>query len=191
MPLIRKQRQAVELDPNSSSQHWVLGLYLAESGDVAAAADEFRAAVDLDAGDALPHLWLAHAETALGNDAIALRELRAAEQLGETETSMGLAILAYAYARIAHPDDAKRLFDRFVTRHPDPRQNAGSWALAYLAGGQHERARETLETVVDKIANEEPDAGYLAIELIRWNVSADPVLDRPPFAELRTQLHGH
>lgn len=191
VPLIRAQRRAVELNPNSGLAHWALGVLYAWSGNAAAAADEFRAAIDLVASSPVFRVSLAHAETALGNDEIALRELRAAEELGFIETTLSLAVLAYAYAQIDHADEAKRLFDLLGDREPDPRQYAGTWALAHLAVGDYERARESLEIVVGKIADEEPDAGYLALKLIRWNVSASPVLDRPPFSELRTQLRGH
>ena len=189
---IRRQRQVVRLSPNSGPQHWILGLNHAYAGNAAAAANAFRAAINLDAGRSLWHLWLAHAEGALGNDETALTELRVAEELpGVYQSTLTLANLAYAYGQIDRADDAKRLFDMFADRNPDQRHHAGNWALAHLAVRDYESTRESLETVVHKIGNEEPDAGHIALRLIRWNVYSDPVLDQPPFSELRTQIRGH
>ena len=79
----------------------------------------------------------------------------------------------------------------FAARGGDRRHQAGNWALAYLAVGDAEAAREALEVVIDKIAKEEPDAGYLNLRLIKANIYADPVLDAPEFVALRKQLQGH
>ena len=73
---------------------------------------------------------------------------------------------------------------------PDRRFEAGNWALAHLAVGDEHRARESLETVLEKIALEEPDGGMLTLRLIRFNIYSDPVLERPPFLDLRAQLRG-
>jgi hypothetical protein len=77
-----------------------------------------------------------------------------------------------------------------AARAPDRRHQAGNWALAHLAVGDVKAARAALETVVEKIANQEPDAGYLTLRLIRANIYSDPVLDEPGFAVLREQLRG-
>ena len=61
---------------------------------------------------------------------------------------------------------------------------------AYLAVGDQDSARAALETVIEKIAREEPDGGFLALRLIRFNVYSDPVLEQHPFRELRAQLRG-
>ena len=121
----------------------------------------------------------------------ALRELRRAEQSPVVyNSSISITNLAYAYAQNGSTADARRLYDLLATRATDRRQHAGHWALAHLAVGDVAAARAALETVVEKIANEEPDAGYLTLRLIRANIYGDPVLDEPSFAALREQLRG-
>jgi pentatricopeptide repeat protein len=128
----------------------------------------------------------------LGRHDDAVRGLRRAEQLPIVyQSSISVVNLAYGYAQNGRPDDARRLFDMFATRGGDRRHQAGHWALAHLAVGDVEAAREALEVVIDKIAKEEPDAGYLTLRLIKANMYADPVLDEPGFVALRKQLQGH
>jgi len=188
---IREQRRVIALNPNDSSQHWILGVLHAYSGDARAAASATRKAIDLEPGYGLWHVWLAHTEGMAGNTAAALVELKRAEELPLVHDSpLSIAMQAYAYARNGRPDDAARLVKLLETRAPDRRFEAGNWALAHLAVGDVERARQGLETVVDKIAHEEPDSGFYALRLIRLNLYSDPVLNQQPFADLRAQLRG-
>lgn len=189
---IRLQRETIALDPLVGIEHWVLGLYHAYSRNAADAAAAFREAVALEPDVVVNHLWLAHAEGMLGNREEAVAGLRRAEQLPTAQaSSITIANLAYAYARNGLHDDARRLLSVLATKAPDRRHHAGNWALAYLAVGDFEAARDSLEQVLAKIANEEPDAGYLALRLIRANIYSDPVLDEAPFAALRRQLKGN
>ena len=188
---IREQREIVALNPGVAGEQWVLGLYHAYERDADAAAAAFREAVSLAPSNPLYHTWLAHAESMLGRRAEALRELRRAEQLPIAyNASISLTNLAYAYAQNGSAEDARRLVDLLATRATDRRHHAGHWALAHLAVGDLEAARRSLEVVIDKIAKQEPDAGYLTLRLIRANIYSDPVLDEPGFAALREQLRG-
>ncbi len=188
---IREQREIVALNPRVAQEHWVLGLFHAYEHDAEAAAEAFREAISLTPDDPVFHVWLAHAESMLGQSDEAVRELRRAEQLPIAyRSSITIVNLAYAYSQNERPEDARRLFEIFAARSPDRRHQAGHWALAHLAVGNDEAARQALEVVIDKIAKEEPDAGYTTLRLIRTNIYADPVLDQPEFAQLRAQLRG-
>jgi TolB-like protein/DNA-binding winged helix-turn-helix (wHTH) protein/Tfp pilus assembly protein PilF len=189
---IREQREIVALNPRVAQEHWVLGLFHAYEHDAEAAAEAFREAISLTPDDPVFHVWLAHAESMLGQSDEAVRELRRAEQLPIAyRSSITIVNLAYAYSQNERPEDASRLFEIFAARSPDRRHQAGHWALAHLAVGNDEAARQALEVVIDKIAKEEPDAGYTTLRLIRTNLYADPVLDQHDFVLLRDRLRGH
>jgi TolB-like protein/DNA-binding winged helix-turn-helix (wHTH) protein/Tfp pilus assembly protein PilF len=188
---LREQRSIVALNPLVASEHWVLGLYHAYSRDAVAARDAFREAVSLEPDAPVLRVWLAHAENILGRHEQALAELRRAEQLPRVrDTALSIANHAYAYAQNGRPDDARRLFDLLAARAGDRRHQAGNWALAYLAVGDFAAARGALETVTDKIAKHEPDAGYLSLRLIQANIYSDPALEQPEFVALRERLRG-
>jgi TolB-like protein/DNA-binding winged helix-turn-helix (wHTH) protein/Tfp pilus assembly protein PilF len=188
---IREQRTIVGLHPLVAQEHWVLGLAHAYSGDAAAASASFRIAVSLEPDGPLFRLWLGHALGMLGRRDEALAEFRRAEQLPRVhDTGISIANLAYAYGQNGSPQDARRLVDLLASKAPDRRHQAGNWALAHLAVGDLPAARAALETVIEKIANEEPDAGHLSLRLIRANIYADPVLEQPEVAALRARLRG-
>jgi TolB-like protein/DNA-binding winged helix-turn-helix (wHTH) protein/Tfp pilus assembly protein PilF len=188
---IREQREIAALNPRVAGEQWVLGLYHAYERDAVSAALAFQRAVSLAPDGLVFHVWLAHAEGMQGRRDEALRELRRAEQLPVAYgSSISIANLAYAYAQNGSAEDARRVFSMLANRAADRRHQAGNWALAYLAVGDVAEARSALETVIEKIANQEPDAGYLSLRLIRANIYADPVLDEPTFATLRAQLRG-
>ena len=184
---IREQLEIVPLNPLVGPEHWALGLYLAYQRDAASAAE----AVSLAPDDPVFHVWLAHAEGMMGRHEEALLELRRAEQLPVAHaSSVTIANLAYAYAQNESSADARRLVDMLAARALDRRHQAGHGALAYLAIGNVDAAARALQTVIEKIANEEPDAGYLTLRLITTNIYSDPVLDQPEFVALRAQLRG-
>jgi Flp pilus assembly protein TadD len=147
--------------------------------------------VSLEPDSPVFHIWLGHTHGVLGRRDEALAAFRRAEQLPRVhDTGLSIANLAYAYAQNGSPDEARRLFKMLATKVPDRHHQAGNWALAYLAGGDLHAARGALETVIAKIANEEPDAGHLTLRLIRTNIYSDPVLEQPEFVALRAQLRG-
>jgi TolB-like protein/DNA-binding winged helix-turn-helix (wHTH) protein len=188
---LREQRAIVTLNPLVAFEHWVLGLGHAYSGDAVAASVEFREAVSLEPDRPIFRIWLGHTHGILGRRDEALAELRRAEQLPRVhDTGLTIANLAYAYAQNGSPGDARRLFDVLATKAPDRRHQAGNWALAYLAVGDFDAARVALETVIEKIAKQEPDAGHLTLRLIRTNIYSDAVLEQPEFVALRAQLRG-
>jgi len=188
---IRSQREVVALNPLEAEEHWILGLFHAYSGNSEAAADAFRAAVDLSPDNPVHHLWLAHAEGMRRNTERALEALHRAEKLPVAhDSSITIANLAYAYSQNGAAEDARRLVELLAERVPDRHHQAGNWVLAYLAIGDRAQARESLETVIAKITDQVPDAGFLTLRLIRANIYSDPVLDEPAFQALREQLRG-
>ena len=60
--------------------------------------------------------------------------------------------------------------------------------MLHLAVGNYDQALEWLRVAADKIENQELDAGYYYIVIIRANPLSDPILDQPEFAEVRSRL---
>ena len=67
---------------------------------------------------------------------------------------------------------------------------AGTWALAYLAIGAERQALESLDDLLEKIENHQPDTGFFNDMLIKHNISGDPVLEEPRFKERRDRIRG-
>lgn len=194
------EMRAIETPPTLSVETYEAYLQAQQLADLSGRSEAelryleeaIRLDPDFEPGRMLSVLWLAHAEGMMGDSTAAIELLRFVEQLpGAHQLPLTLANLAYAYSRNGRLDDARRLFEMLDTKSPDRRHHAATWALAHLAIGDEQRSRESLEIVIDKIAKREPEAGLVALRLIRWNVYAQPLLDEPPFSDLRSQLHGY
>jgi len=185
---IRMARRGVALDPNFSFGHWNLGasFFVMRNPDAAIAA--FTEAVRLNPAEPYLRRWLAMAEIQRGNDDAALAEIRIVEQLGDTYS--GIPIRAYSYSLLGRRDEAQRVFEsvegKAVSEELDP--GAGGWAMLHLAVGNYDQALEWLRVAADKIENQELDAGYYYIVIIRANPLSDPILDQPEFVEVRRRL---
>jgi DNA-binding winged helix-turn-helix (wHTH) protein/TolB-like protein len=189
---IRDQREVVALNPRSGEEHWILGLYYAYSGDATRALPEFREAQELQPGYVPVRAWVAHAEGILGKTQVALEQLRELETLDFAyESSVSIANFAYAYARNGSTADATRLVEILEDKAPDREHQAGNRALAYLAVRDRDAALRALDTVIDKIENETPEPGIIALNMIQTNVYSDPMLDEPEFVARRKRLRGH
>ena len=188
---IRRTRDTLRFYPGVAQAYWGHGVAYAYAGRADAALTAVREAARLTPDGGLYHIWVAHVEGILGNNTAAIRELRIAEQLFATPlSSITIANLAYAYAWNGHHDDARRLVDQLAKTALDRQLDAGNWIMAYLAVGDKEKAAEAFQMVLQNIAAERPDAGYLTLGAIRSNMYRDPVLDEPRFVALRAQLRG-
>ena len=188
---VRLGERNAELSPNEVSTHLSLGVVYAYAGDRAASSRSLRRAQELLPAEPLIHAWLTYNEISLGNAERALEGLRLVEQLlGDDRQIVYLPELAYSYSRIGQADEARRLFDEIRMRANDSEVGAGTWAVAYLAVGDEPRALEQLELMAEKARNHEPDQGYLNVMNLRMNYLADPVLEKPEFADVLARIVG-
>ena len=67
-----------------------------------------------------------------------------------------------------------------------------AWLLVQIVATveDSDSARRALETVVEKIRRQEPDAGVIPLSFISANIYSEPLLETSPFKELRAQLRG-
>ena len=185
---IQLMQRVVELNP-AGGTYYVLASVLAHSGDPEAALAPARHAVEIDPANPVTHLWLARIGSALGNIAEVAEQLETAERLLiDRAAPIGLASLAYTYSLIGYDEDATRVLEELDAATPDREFNAGSWVLGYLAQGNDDDAFDSLQTVVNRIKNNEPDAAYYGLMLIKSNAQRHPVLDEPRFRDLRSQI---
>jgi tetratricopeptide (TPR) repeat protein len=95
----------------------------------------------------------------------------------------GSFIVVYAYGLAGSRADAVRLFNLAEpVAAAEPHVSQTLWAMAYLGLGRNDEALASL-----KIAAADPseDLGNAETTFIRINAFADPVLERPEFAEVR------
>lgn len=184
---------------NSTPLLSIRGLVLAMAGDFDAAAASLRdgisATTPMNEGQIQSMLversWLAAVEIARGDAAAALRELRIIEQLSVETRDVELPFVAYAYARLGRDADARRLLaDLEPAMESAGAFGAGAWALVHLANGDLDEALESLESAALKASRHEPDEHFFALMLLRGNLLADPVLDRPEFVDVLSRIAG-
>jgi TolB-like protein/tetratricopeptide (TPR) repeat protein len=188
---IEISRRDLELNPNYWTPHWNLAVCLAYAGQLDEARRVQRKAIDLLPAIPVLHSWLAYIEMRLGNEDRALSELRLSEQLlGDNRDVVSLPELAYTYARLGAIDDARRIFNEIERVAGDRDVGAGTWAMAYLAIGDEDRAVEWLETAIAKAEAHEIDQGLFNLLNIRMNMTGDPLLEEPRFVALRNRLRG-
>ena len=183
--------RAVELQPNSSMNYAALGDAYLSTGNIDAAVAQRRRVVELEAASAYAHLQLASAEALRGNDAIVFQEVQTAEQLlrGINPTTTALAYLAYVYSLIERNEDAERIVGRIEEMATSGTVvGAGAWVRAYVAVGKYDEALDWLGTIVEKVENNEPDAGFFNVIGFKDNTHSDPILDEPRFQELFSRI---
>jgi len=179
-------RRLLELNPEGALGFMVF-LYWA-AGELEAGVASARALIDSNPASARGHGYLAFFQAIRGYHEEALEELRLAETLQENPlaaSQTSLAEFAYAYGRIGRAEDARRYFDAIEAMSADYSVGAATWALAYLAIGDHEQSLHWLNVAAD---NRIADAGWRNLEELASNNRSDPVLDRPEFVEVRQRL---
>lgn len=186
---IAAAREAIELDPNSGP-YFNLGNAYGYAGDPEAAVAAMRAGLARTPDFPLFHSWLGFLLRANGDPEGALEELRLTEQImGEDIPAVFLPELAYAYSLLGRTEDASRLVGE-IERRGSELVGLGGQAMARLAAGDRSEALRLLDAAIDKAHNEQPDAGYLQLMVLKFNVPADPVLEQPEFVRRRNELEG-
>ena len=59
---------------------------------------------------------------------------------------------------------------------------------AYLAVGKYDEALDWLGTIVEKVENNEPDAGFFNVIGFKNDTHSDPILEEPRFQELFSRM---
>lgn len=179
------------LNPNDWSGAWNSGIVLNYAGRYENAASVLRRAIAMLPAMPVTHSWLALTEVARGDWASARHELELTEKLlGEDRPIIYLLDMAYAYGRSGDAQSARRLFDELGSVAAEQEIGAGGWALANMGIGDYDKALEWLRKGADKAARHEIDAGMFNLMNLKMNVTADPVLESPEFAEARARLKG-
>jgi TolB-like protein/Flp pilus assembly protein TadD len=179
-------RRVVALDPNNADLRFRAGVTSAMAGDYDRAIALYGESIQIDPAFEFASLYRGMTLATRGRPAEALPYLQTAEQLiGSLESGWVASQLAYAYALAQRPDDARRVFDRVMRLSADRRVGPLSWAWAYLAVGDQERALEWLNTAARDRA---PDEGSFFRNNFKRNSAGDPVLEQPEFVEVRSRL---
>ena len=179
------------LNPNDWSGAWNLGIVLDYAGRYDEAAAAHRRAISMLPAMPVTHAWLATTEVARGDSASARRELELTEKLlGDDRPVIYLLDMGYAYGRLGDAQNARRLFDELTAVAGEHDVGTGGWALANMAIGEYDEALKWLRKGADKAARHEIDTGMFNLMNLKMNVTADPVLERPEFVEVRGQLKG-
>ena len=188
---VRFAEKLAELDPNSVSPVLVLGAAYAYAGDRAASNRTFAHALELNPGHPLARVWLAYNAIVADDRDTAARELAGVEkQLGESMPIVYLPEIAYAYARLGRDADARRLFARIEDAGRKADIGDGTWAVAYYAIGDEQKAVERLEAVAAKARRHEIDAGYIPVMNLRMNFLADPRLASGRVRDVLSTIRG-
>jgi TolB-like protein/Tfp pilus assembly protein PilF len=186
---VRLLQRYVELSPSNPNSHFRLGIALAYSGMLDAAIASWRRSLELRAINPQAYYLLAHVATARRNTNEALEYLQTYERLsGDNISPGGVASLAHNYALLGQHETATTYFNRLEEIAANRTIGAGNWVMAHLAVGDDDEALRWLQIAVDKVAAKEPDEAFFNLMRIKANLTSDPILDEPRFAELRSQL---
>jgi tetratricopeptide (TPR) repeat protein len=177
-----------KLDPSAIG---TLGYALGMAGAYDASAALWRRAAQRFPDPLVRHWW-ALTEIARGNNEEGLRQLELVDRmLANNRLVVFLPELAYAFARVGRQADARRLFDEIeAAAEAGEAVGAGTWAMAYLAIGDHEQALKWLEAGAEKAAKHEPDPGFFGLTNLKMNVTNDPALRQPEFAAVLNRIRG-
>ena len=170
-------RRAIEADPRNPAPWSPLVLALIASGEQARAAAAARRMIEV-APAALGYVVLARTQTA--GDAAALAEvpgtLRIAEQFLEAQPNLTLDA-ALSYLRAGEPATAVRLVGLFRARTRGTHVDPALEAMAHLALGEGDEARERLEyAALHRAEGMDPLWLYL-LQHNAWNL---PALESKP-----------
>ena len=181
----------LEISPPSADTLYNVWLAHVYSGNVDAALDVLGETLTIDPADMPARINLGYVNARRGKAEEAARAFRRVEESTEGRRSpTTTAGLAYGYSRIGHATDAIALFEQIQIAADERSIGAGTWALAYLAIGEEQRALEALDDLLEKIENHEPDAGWFNYMIIKHNVTGDPLLEEARFKERRDRIRG-
>jgi TolB-like protein/Flp pilus assembly protein TadD len=183
---IELAKRGIGLDPNSAQGHsWMAWVHLYR-GDHEAALAATRKSVALSPTFGMAHIVLGVVEGLQGNHEAAVRETRVGEGLVRDLTNPSfLGQLACNYGRLGLGEEAERIFHRLEEIAETRRVPNTAWIWAYQALGDEEMTLQWLNTAAD---HPETYVGHFGLMLIKANLFADPLLDRPRLREARQRL---
>ena len=185
---IKRSRQPSPRDPYAFEFAAELGY----AGEFEAATELLKRVIAAQPTDLLARDWMALMAVRRGEPAAAIKQIELSEKMaGANLPFVFLPEWAYIYGRAGRKADAERLFRKIETaveRGVQP--GTGGWAMAYLGVGDEKQALDWLEEAARKAANHEPEAGNLALMNLRMNVTDDPVLKKPEFADVLSRIKG-
>ena len=188
---IRIAEDGLALNPKVGEAHRWLGIVHGIIGNRDAAVASLRAAHQIAPGDPFTAAWLAYVEIARGNAGEGARLLERTEQLlGRFRSMIFLAELALGYARVGRRADARRINDEIHAigaRHPI---GAGSYAMAAAAVGDYDEMLRYLAIAAEKVRKHEVDEGFIALNNLRMNITADPALEEPRVRAALDRIRG-
>jgi DNA-binding winged helix-turn-helix (wHTH) protein/Flp pilus assembly protein TadD len=171
-------RRAIEADPRNAAPWSPLVLALLASGERAQAADAARRMIEVAPTVALGHVVLARTQT--GGDAAAQAEVREtlhiAEQFLDAQPNLALDA-ALSYLRVGEPAAAVRLVGLFREQTHGTHVDPALEAMAHLALGEAEQARERLDHA---LANRAQGMDPLSLYLLLHNAWNLPALESKP-----------
>ena len=188
---IRTMQRVVQLNPADWLAHRDMAWVQIMARDFAGAARSLQRSLELSPAQSRTHRFVAYVEIARGNESEALQAIELSERLlGSERSRTQLPEIAKVYGQLGRRDDARRLFEEIAEPGATADIGAGARVTAYLAIGDHEKAREWLAVAAGKVAKHEPDPGFWTLMHLRTNISSHPVLEQPEFAELLARIEG-
>jgi TolB-like protein len=188
---VRIAEDGLALNPKIGEAHRWLGIVHGVIGNREAAVASLRAAHQIAPGDPFTAAWLAYVEIARGNVVEGTRLLERTEHLlGKSRSMIFLAELALGYARVGRSADAERLnaeIQAIGERHPI---GAGSYAMAAAAVGDYDEMLRWLASAAEKVQKHEVDEGFIALNNLRMNITADPALEHPRIRAALDRIRG-
>src|SRR5687768_644838 len=115
---------------------------------------------------------------------------RTEQLIGKSRSMIFLAELALGYARVGRDADASRLtgeIRRIGARRPI---GAGCAAMAAAAVGDYDEMVRWLEIAAAKVRNHDVDEGFIALNNLRMNITADPALEQPRVRDALDRIRG-
>lgn len=188
---IRIAEQGLELNPQVADAHRWLGIVHGVIGQREAAIASLRTAHKLAPGDPFSSAWLAYVEIARGNLAEGARLLDVTQQLvGNSRSMIFLAEWALGYARVGRGADARHLYDEIQAIGARRPIGAGSYAMAAAAIGDYDELERWLAIAAEKVRKHEVDEGFVSLNNLRMNVTADPALEQPRIRAALDRIRG-
>jgi pentatricopeptide repeat protein len=139
--------RAGELDPNSPSTNWYVGIAYRYAGQNKRADEQRRKVLQLDPNFPMAHFALAWAEafSGRGTGKCDNEHLRFAGRNPER-----LAFLAYCYGKTGRMEEAKRKFREMETDPDFPNMYPRMLAYAYIGLGNNEKAIAVMRRAFDQ-----------------------------------------
>ena len=188
---VRIAEDGLALNPRIGEAHRWLGIVHGVVGDREAAVAGLGKAHQIAPGDPFTAAWLAYVEIARGNASEGARLLERTEQLlGKSRSMIFLAELALGYSRVGRSADARRINEEIRVIGERRPIGAGSYAMAAAALGDYEEMLRCLDIAATKVRNHEVDEGFIALNNLRMNITADPALEQPRVRAALDRIRG-